>query len=94
MDWRLILEFLVIMGSLAMGTRTSGVGLGLWGAVGYSCLALGFNVAPANIPSEVLLIVLTVIMAASANSELGALGRERAEAIAKANTNTCIRTTT
>jgi hypothetical protein len=34
MDWRLILEFLVLIGVLAMGARMGGVGLGLWGAVG------------------------------------------------------------
>ena len=48
-----------------MGARTGGVGLGLWGAVGLLVLVVGFDVAPANIPGEVLLIVLTVIMAAS-----------------------------
>jgi anaerobic C4-dicarboxylate transporter DcuA len=34
MDFQLILEFLVILAALAMGARTGGVGLGLWGAVG------------------------------------------------------------
>jgi anaerobic C4-dicarboxylate transporter len=34
MDFNLILEFLVILGALAMGARAGGVGLGLWGAVG------------------------------------------------------------
>ena len=56
MDWRLILEFLVIVGALAMGARMGGVGLGLWGAVGLLVLVVGFDVAPANIPGEVLLM--------------------------------------
>src|SRR5271165_6060806 len=73
MDWRLILEFLVIMGALAMGARMGGVGLGLWGAVGLLVLVVGFDVAPANIPGEVLLIVLTVIMAASAMEVAGGI---------------------
>jgi anaerobic C4-dicarboxylate transporter DcuA len=30
MDIKLILEFLVIIGALAMGARAGGVGLGLW----------------------------------------------------------------
>jgi anaerobic C4-dicarboxylate transporter len=72
MDWRLILEFLVIVGALAMGARMGGVGLGLWGAVGLLVLVVVFDVAPANIPGEVLLIVLTVIMAASAMEVAGA----------------------
>ena len=73
MDWRLILEFLVIAGALAMGARMGGVGLGLWGAVGLLVLVVGFDVAPANIPGEVLLIVLTVIMAASAMEVAGGI---------------------
>jgi anaerobic C4-dicarboxylate transporter DcuA len=69
-DWRLILEFLVIVGALAMGARSGGVGLGLWGAVGLLVLVVGFDVAPANIPGEVLLIV---IMAASAMEVAGGI---------------------
>ena len=73
MDWRLILEFLVILGALAMGARAGGVGLGLWGAVGLLVLVVGFGIAPAAIPGEVLLIVLTVIMAASAMEVAGGI---------------------
>ncbi len=73
MDIKLILEFLVILGALAMGARAGGVGLGLWGAVGLLVLVLGFGIAPAAIPGEVLLIVLTVIMAASAMEVAGGI---------------------
>lgn len=71
MDIKLILEFLVILGALAMGARAGGVGLGLWGAVGLLVLVVGFGITPAAIPGEVLLIVLTVIMAASAMEVAG-----------------------
>lgn len=73
MDIKLILEFLVILGALAMGARAGGVGLGLWGAVGLLVLVVGFGVAPAGIPGEVLLIVLTVIMAASTMEVAGGI---------------------
>jgi anaerobic C4-dicarboxylate transporter DcuA len=73
MDIKLILEFLVILGALAMGARAGGVGLGLWGAVGLLVLVVGFQIAPADIPGEVLLIVLTVIMAASAMEVAGGI---------------------
>ena len=56
-----------------MGARMGGVGLGLWGAVGLLVLVVGFDVAPANIPGEVLLIVLTVIMAAPAMEVAGGI---------------------
>src|SRR6187399_3311457 len=73
MEIKLILEFLVILGALAMGARAGGVGLGLWGAVGLLVLVAGFGIAPAAIPGEVLLIVLTVIMAASAMEVAGGI---------------------
>ena len=56
-----------------MGARVGGVGLGLWGALGLLVLVVGFRVAPANIPGEVLLIALTVIMAASAMEVAGGI---------------------
>jgi anaerobic C4-dicarboxylate transporter DcuA len=66
-----VLEFLVLIGALLMGARAGGVGLGLWGAVGLLVLVAGFGVPPGAIPGEVLIIVLTVIMAASAMEVAG-----------------------
>jgi anaerobic C4-dicarboxylate transporter DcuA len=68
---KLALEFLVLIGALLMGARAGGVALGLWGAVGMLVLAVGFGVPPGAIPGEVILIVLTVIMAASAMEVAG-----------------------
>jgi len=71
MSVKLILEFLVLIGALFVGARAGGVGLGLWGAVGLLVLVAVFGVPPGAIPGEVLLIVLTVIMAASAMEVAG-----------------------
>jgi anaerobic C4-dicarboxylate transporter DcuA len=71
MTTQLILEFAVLLGALLMGARAGGVGLGLWGAVGLLVLVIGFGVPPGAIPGEVLIIVLTVIMAASAMEVAG-----------------------
>jgi len=71
MNLKLILEFLVLIGALMVGARSGGVALGLWGAVGLLVLVVGFNVPPGAIPGEVLIIVLTVIMAASAMEVAG-----------------------
>ena len=73
MDIKLILEILVILGALAMGARVGGVGLGLWGAVGLLVLVVVFGIAPGSIPGDVLLIVLTVIMAASTMEVAGGI---------------------
>ncbi len=71
MTLKLGLEFLVIVGALLMGARGGGVALGLWGAVGLLVLVIGFGIPPGAIPGEVLIIVLTVIMAASAMEVAG-----------------------
>jgi anaerobic C4-dicarboxylate transporter DcuA len=72
-NFELILEFAVIIGALLMGARAGGVALGLWGAVGLLVLVVGFGVPPGAIPGEVLIIVLTVIMAASAMEVAGGI---------------------
>src|SRR4026209_2617356 len=71
MTLKLILEFAVLLGALLMGARAGGVSLGLWGAVGLLVLVVGFGTPPGAIPGEVLIIVLTVIMAASAMEVAG-----------------------
>src|SRR5262247_4667601 len=71
MTIKLVLEFLILIGALLMGARAGGVALGLWGAVGLLVLVAGFGVPPGAIPGEVLIIVLTVIMAASAMEVAG-----------------------
>src|SRR5215831_12838808 len=71
MSIRLTLQFVVLIGALLLGARAGGVGLGLWGAVGLLVLVAVFGVPPGAIPGEVLLIVLTVIMAASAMEVAG-----------------------
>jgi anaerobic C4-dicarboxylate transporter DcuA len=71
MSIKLLLEFVVLIGALLMGARAGGVALGLWGAVGLLVLVVGFGVPPGAIPGEVLIIVLTVIMAASAMEVAG-----------------------
>src|SRR5262245_24954883 len=73
MTIKLILEFLVLIGALLMGARAGGVALGLWGAVGLLILVVVFGVPPGTVPFEVLLIVLTVIMAASAMEVAGGI---------------------
>jgi anaerobic C4-dicarboxylate transporter DcuA len=73
MTLKLILEFAVVLGALFMGARAGGVALGLWGAVGLLVLVVGFGVPPGAIPGEVLIIVLTVIMAASAMEVAGGI---------------------
>jgi anaerobic C4-dicarboxylate transporter DcuA len=73
MSARIILELLVLLGAIAAGARAGGVGMGLWGGVGMLVLVFGFGEPPGSIPGEVLLIILTVIMAASAMEAAGGI---------------------
>src|SRR5262245_61733500 len=69
----LALELLVLLAAIALGARAGGVGMGLWGGVGLAILVFGFGEKPGSIPGDVLLIILTVIMAASAMEAAGGI---------------------
>jgi anaerobic C4-dicarboxylate transporter DcuA len=69
----LTLELIVLLAAIAMGARAGGVGMGLWGGVGLAILVFVFGETPGQIPGDVLLIILTVIMAASAMEAAGGI---------------------
>lgn len=69
----LVSQLVVLLAAIAIGARAGGVGMGLWGGVGLTVLVFGFGTAPGGIPGEVLLIILTVIMAASAMEAAGGI---------------------
>ncbi len=69
----ILLQFAVVLGAIWLGARYSGVGLGLWGAVGLLVLAVVFGVAPTSPPVDVILIILAVIMAASVMDAAGGI---------------------
>jgi anaerobic C4-dicarboxylate transporter DcuB len=69
----LIIELLVVIAAIYMGTRTSGIGLGVWGLVGVAVLVLVFGQAPGNAPVDAVFIVITVITAASTMQAAGGI---------------------
>src|SRR5689334_10390219 len=69
----LVVQLVVLLAAIAIGARASGVGMGLWGGVGLLVLVFGFGAIPGSIPGEVLLIILSVIMAASAMEAAGGI---------------------
>lgn len=73
MTTSIVLQFVVVLAAIWMGSRFSGVGLGLWGAVGLLVLVAGFGVAPTSPPVDVMLIILAVIMAASVMDAAGGI---------------------
>jgi anaerobic C4-dicarboxylate transporter-like protein len=73
MTLSIVLQFLVVLAAIWMGARYSGVGLGLWGAVGLLVLVAAFGVNPTSPPIDVMLIILAVIMAASVMDAAGGI---------------------
>lgn len=73
MSGMLVLQLIVLLAAIALGSRMGGVGMGLWGGVGLILLIFVFGEAPGSIPGEVLLIILSVIMAASAMEAAGGI---------------------
>lgn len=69
----ILLQFVVVLAAIWMGARFSGVGLGLWGAMGLLFLVLVFGVKPTSPPIDVILIILAVIMAASVMDAAGGI---------------------
>jgi anaerobic C4-dicarboxylate transporter-like protein len=72
--WALIvLEGLVVIGFIALGVRSGGVGLGLWGGVGTLILVFGFQLDPGEPPIDAMLIIIAVISAAAAMEAAGGI---------------------
>ena len=73
MSIEILLQFLVVMGALAIGARVGGIGLGVWGAVGLLVLTIVFGTPVTAPPVDVMLIIVAVIMAASTMEAAGGI---------------------
>jgi anaerobic C4-dicarboxylate transporter DcuB len=72
MDWILVaIQGLVVIGFIALGVRSGGVGLGLWGGVGTLVLVFVFGLDPGEPPISAMLIIIAVISAAAAMQAAG-----------------------
>ena len=65
MDVSFVLEALVVLGAIVMGTRAGGVGVGLWGGLGTFVLVFVFGEAPGEPPAAALAIILAVVTSAA-----------------------------
>jgi anaerobic C4-dicarboxylate transporter DcuA/anaerobic C4-dicarboxylate transporter DcuB len=72
MDWILVAaQGLVVIGFIALGVRSGGIGLGLWGGVGTLVLVFLFGLDPGEPPISAMLIIIAVISAAAAMEAAG-----------------------
>jgi anaerobic C4-dicarboxylate transporter DcuB len=73
-DWLLLaIEGLVVIGFIALGVRTGGIGLGLWGGVGTLVLVFVFGLDPGEPPVSAMLIIIAVITAAASMEAAGGI---------------------
>ena len=68
-----VLEALVVLGCIVMGTRAGGVGVGLWGGLGTFVLVFVFGEAPGEPPAAALAIILAVVTAAAMMQAAGGI---------------------
>ena len=68
-----VLEALVVIGSIVMGTRAGGVGVGLWGGLGTFVLVFVFGEAPGDPPAAAVAIILAVVTAAALMQAAGGI---------------------
>ena len=67
------LEALVVIGAIVMGTKSSGVALGIWGGAGVAVLVFVFQLEPGDPPIDAILIILSVILAAATMQVAGGI---------------------
>ncbi len=59
------LEAVVVVAAIVMGTRSSGVALGIWGGVGVTVLVFVFQLDPGSPPVDAMLIIIAVVTTAA-----------------------------
>ncbi|RIY36732.1 anaerobic C4-dicarboxylate transporter family protein [Psittacicella gerlachiana] len=66
-------HFAIVLLCILVGARIGGIGLGVMGGLGLLILTFGFGLAPASIPIDVMLMILSVVSAAAAMQAAGGL---------------------
>jgi anaerobic C4-dicarboxylate transporter DcuA len=66
-----VLQAVVVLGTIALGVRTGGIGLGLWGIAGTGVLVFGFGLAPGSPPVDAFFIIVAVITASATMQAAG-----------------------
>ena len=69
----IFLQLAVLLICIFIGSRMSGIGLGVMGMIGLLILLFVFGMQPADPPLEVMLIILSVVTAAAALQAAGGM---------------------
>ncbi|MEG9481158.1 anaerobic C4-dicarboxylate transporter [Mannheimia sp. HC-2023] len=66
-------EIFVVLAAIYLGLRSGGLGIGLYGGLGLAILTLGFGLPMGSIPVDVMLIIMTVVIAAAVLQAVGGM---------------------
>lgn len=69
----IILQLLIVFGFIFIGARVGGIGMGIYGMVGTFLLVFVFGLAPGKAPIDVMMIIVSVIVAAASLQATGGL---------------------
>lgn len=69
----LVLQLVIMLLCIWIGSRQGGIALGFWGGVGLLVITFGFRQAPAEPPVDVMLIILAVTCATAAMQAAGGI---------------------
>lgn len=69
----LALEIAILLGAIFVGVKMGGIGIGYAGGIGVIILTLGLGLNPGSIPTDVILIIASVIAAISAMQVAGGM---------------------
>lgn len=67
------IQFAIVLICILIGARIGGIGLGILGGLGLAILTFGFQLAPASVPIDVMLMIIAVVVAASCMQAAGGL---------------------
>ncbi|HEY4468255.1 MAG TPA: anaerobic C4-dicarboxylate transporter [Klebsiella sp.] len=67
------LQFFVIIAALCFGARLGGIFMGMAGGIGVGILVFVFNLTPSSPPVDVMLIIISVVLAASTLQACGGM---------------------
>jgi anaerobic C4-dicarboxylate transporter DcuA len=69
----LIIEIILLLGSIMFAARLGGIGVGLAGGLGMAIAVFVLGIPPGSIPIDVMLIILSVILALSVMQQAGGM---------------------
>lgn len=69
----ILIQLALVLSLIFIGARVGGIGLGIYGMVGVFILVFVFGLKPGNLPIDVMLIIVSVITAASTLQAAGGL---------------------